>query len=83
MGERLRERWEFCFWKRENERNGRGKKNIKKKEILFYWKLGIKIIITFSFELPCTYIYCCKYLKIFKYSSTTLFLYFDVTKMAI
>ena len=30
MGKRLRERWEFCFWERENEWNGRGKKEIGK-----------------------------------------------------
>ena len=34
---RVRERWEFCFWERENEWNGGGKKEIEKskKEILF------------------------------------------------
>ena len=40
MGERLRERWEFCFWERESEWNGGGKKEIwqkkeRKKELLF------------------------------------------------
>ena len=32
MGERLRERWESCFLERENEWNGKRKKEIEKKK---------------------------------------------------
>ena len=76
MGERLRERWEFCFWERENEWNRGGKKEIEKKE-------GRNIILTRGGNKK--YYLLLVHYKNFSYTTTNIayFLYMVSLKITI